>query len=97
MIKVRQGYGSLSEPCKTLEGCVLEGTLDHGDDPVMAWAAENAEAKTDENGNIRPVKPDHKSNKRIDPIVGTIIALAVAGVTVPDGPSLYESAGADCL
>lgn len=84
MVEVRQGMASMSEPCKELERCVIEGTLDHGGDPVLAWMAENVQVKTDENGNIRPVKPDHAgSAKRIDGIVAAVMAIGVGMVSEP--------------
>ena len=84
MVKMRQGVATLSGPCKELERCVIEGVLDHGNDPVLAWMAENVQVKTDENGNIRPVKPDHAgSAKRIDGIVAAVMAIGVGQITEP--------------
>ena len=84
MVEMRQGAKSLNLPCRELERAVIEGTLDHGNDPVLAWMAENVQVKTDENGNIRPVKPDHAgSAKRIDGIVAAVMALGVGMVTEP--------------
>lgn len=84
MVKFRQGVASLSGPCKELERAVIESALDHGNDPVLAWMAENVQVKTDENGNIRPVKPDHAgSAKRIDGIVAAVMAIGVGLITEP--------------
>jgi phage terminase large subunit-like protein len=50
--------------------------------------AENVQVKTDKNGNIRPVKPDHAgSAKRIDGIVAAVMAIGVGLINepVPDG------------
>jgi len=91
MIEVRQGYGSLSGPSKTLERQVLGRTLDHGNDPVLEWMAENAVAKVDENGNVRPVKD--KGKRKIDGIVALIMALHALDAVVPEGPSIYETPG----
>lgn len=77
-IQVRQGYASLSESCKHLEASVAEGSFKHGGNPISAWMAENVEVQTDVNGNIRPVKPQHGSNKRIDGIAAAVIAIAVS-------------------
>lgn len=94
MVKMRQGVATLSGPCKELERCVIQGVLDHGNDPVLAWMAENVQVKTDENGNIRPVKPDHAgSAKRIDGIVAAVMAIGVGLITSPEGPSIYETPG----
>ncbi len=93
MLEVRQGMASLSDPCKELERCVIEGVLDHGNDPVLAWMAENVQVKTDENGNIRPVKPDHAgSAKRIDGIVAAVMAIGVGQITEPEGVSVFSTA-----
>jgi phage terminase large subunit-like protein len=84
MVETRQGAKSLNLPCRELERAVIERTLDHGNDPVLAWMAENVQVKTDENGNIRPVKPDHAgSAKRIDGIVAAVMAIGVGMVTEP--------------
>ena len=92
MIKMRQGVATLSEPCKELERCVIERQLDHGNDPVLAWMAENVEVKTDENGNIRPVKPKHgASGKKIDGIVAAIMAIGVGQITEPQMASVFDS------
>lgn len=85
MVKMRQGVATLSGPCKELERAVIEGVLDHGNDPVLAWMAENVQVKNDENGNIRPVKPDHAgSAKRIDGIVAAVMAIGVGMITEPE-------------
>ena len=92
-IAVRQGYASLSEPCKHLEASIAEGTFRHGNNPVSNWMAENIEVETDVGGNIRPVKPKHGSTKRIDGIVATITAMAVAIVSPDDDVSAYDEPG----
>jgi phage terminase large subunit-like protein len=93
-VKMRQGMASLSGPAKELERCVIERKLDHAGDPVLEWMADNVQVKTDDNGNIRPVKPDHSaSGKRIDGIVAAIMAVGVAQLVQPDGPSIYSEPG----
>lgn len=93
-VKMRQGVATLSGPCRELERCVIEGVLDHGADPVLAWMAENVQVKTDENGNIRPVKPDHNgSAKRIDGIVAAVMAIGVGLITEPAGVSVFDLTG----
>ena len=93
-IQVRQGYASLSEPSKHFEASVASGTLRHGGNPIATWMAENVEVQTDVNGNIRPVKPEHGSNKRIDGIVAAIIAIALAIACRDDSTgSIYDTPG----
>jgi phage terminase large subunit-like protein len=86
---VRQGYQSLSEPTKRLRALVLEGQLRHGGHPVLRWMADNVVVRTDENENVRPIKPS--SRQRIDGIVATIIALSRAHAG--DGGSVYDQRG----
>ncbi|HOX23564.1 MAG TPA: terminase large subunit, partial [Elusimicrobiales bacterium] len=62
-----QGFASMSGPSKELLRLVLAGKLQHGGNPVLRWMADNAVAKTDPAGNIKPDKA--KSTQRIDGIV----------------------------
>lgn len=96
MVEVRQGVASLGESCKALEKAVVSGKLDHSEDPVMRWMAENVQVKTDDNGNIRPVKPAHGSVKKIDGISALATAIA-AGGPVDEATSIYNEPGAMIL
>lgn len=94
MIKVRQGFASLSEACKELEACVIAGTFGHGGNDILEWMAENVEVETDANGNIRPIKPKHgDATKRIDGIVACVTAMAVciASPSAAQALDYYES------
>jgi phage terminase large subunit-like protein len=90
MVVVRQGYASLSAPTKFLERLVLGSTaarplLRHGGHPVLRWNADVVQVRTDDNGNVRPVKPERdQAAKRIDGIVAVINALHVAGAAVEE-------------
>jgi len=49
--------------------------LRHGGNPILRWCADSVEVRQDDNGNIKPVKPDRvKSARRIDGIVALIMA-----------------------
>jgi len=77
-IQVRQGFASFSEPSKLLEACVVEGSLQHEGNPVLAWCAENIEVETNPYGDIRPVKPEHNAwGKRIDGLIAVAMGIAV--------------------
>lgn len=96
-VALRQGYATLSAPSKELERCVINGTLDHGNNPVLEWMASNVEVQTDVNGNVRPVRPEHNSgSKKIDGIMAAVFMIAVA-MTANDGPSIYEQPGQTAL
>lgn len=80
MVPVHQGYRTLSAPTKSIERQILGSTpkapmVRTGGNPIMRWMADCVEVRTDDNGNIKPVKPDRvKSSKRIDGIVAWIMA-----------------------
>jgi len=80
MQRFGQNLQSLNEPSKRLEADLKEGRVAHGDDPVLRWMAGNAAVYTDASGNIRPVKPDHASGKKIDGIVAAVMARGLAMV-----------------
>lgn len=69
-VEIRQGYRTLSEPMKDIEGVIYEGKLIHFDDPVLLWAISNVVATKDPAGNIKPDKS--KTKMRIDPAVALI-------------------------
>lgn len=73
MIGFGQGFASMAGPTKELEKRILEGTLNHGGNPVMRWMASNIATEQDAAGNLKPSKK--KSTERIDGVVATIMAL----------------------
>ena len=92
MVKVRQGAPTLSAPCKELEACVLSGTFDHGNNPMLEWNAENIEVIADANGNVRPCKPRHGDSRKIDGLAACVIAMACS-LAAKTKSSIYESRG----
>ena len=92
LVPFRQGYKSMSPPAKELINFMLNCKLEHGNNPVLRWNADNAVIEQDPAGNIKPDKA--KATQRIDGIVAVIMALdrAIrhAGET---GPSIYETRG----
>ena len=91
MVKMRQGFQTLSEPMKLLEAMVLERKIAHGGHPVLRWMASNVAAREDSNGNIAPAKD--KSTGRIDGILALIMALGRATVQPEKKVSVYEGRG----
>lgn len=76
MVEVRQGFASMSDPCKEIETRVLGRLLRHDGHPVLRWAVSCCSVKQDPAGNIKPVKPDRlKTGKRIDPVVAMANAM----------------------
>lgn len=74
VVRVDQTFANLHEASQHLETLVLAGRLNHGGHPVLRWNAQNAAVKRNAQGEIRPVKDDHK--RRIDGIAATVTALS---------------------
>ena len=89
VVEVRQGYRTLSEPTKDLEGCILNHKIVHYDDPLLTWAVGNVVVQTDENANVRPTKA--KSGNKIDPAMALIIAHTRAHVDDKNYININES------
>lgn len=68
-----QGFVSMSPPAKMLEILIRTGQLKFDGDPVLRWALQNVELRTDPAGNIKPDK--QKSGGKIDPIVALCMAI----------------------
>jgi phage terminase large subunit-like protein len=99
MVPIRQGYASLTSPCKELERAVYGSTpaaplFRHGGHPVLRWMADCVEVRQDDNGNLKPSKPDRrKSAKRIDGIAACVNALARGITHEEELTSAYETGG----
>lgn len=78
MVKFPQNLRNMNEPSKELEGRLKAGTLRHGSHPVLDWMAGNVQVVTDASGNIRPVKPEHNSPRKVDGIVAAVMAIGRA-------------------
>lgn len=78
MEPVRQGYATLSPAVKEMERLILGRRLSHGGHRLLRWNIDCAAVRADQNGNVRPVKPDtRQSAKRIDGWVSGLNALAM--------------------
>ena len=73
MIPFGQGYASMSPPTKEFYKLLMEGKIQHGGNPVLAWMAGNVVVDTDPAGNIKCTKA--RSPEKIDGIVAAIMAL----------------------
>jgi phage terminase large subunit-like protein len=71
-----QGYASMSPAAKQFEKHVIEGTLQHSGNEVLAWMAANVAIERDAAGNIKPSKK--VSTERIDGIVAAVMAVGRA-------------------
>lgn len=73
MVEFRQGMATMSPACKEFMKRVVDGTVHHGNNPVLNWMAGNIAVKEDPSGNIKPDKAT--STSRIDGIIALIMAL----------------------
>lgn len=73
---IGQGFLSLSGPTRELEKLLLSRKLIHDGCPVTAWMFDNCSVEIDAAGNQKPSK--RKSREKIDGVVSTVMALALA-------------------
>lgn len=88
VVEVRQGFFTLSEPTKDMEGAIAEQRLSHYNDPVLKWAVGNVVLTSDENDNVRPNKK--RSRFKIDPAMSLIIAHTRAYTHDENYPDINE-------
>lgn len=92
VLPLGQGWVSLSPAMKELDRLAALGRLRHGGNALLAWMIGNTDAKADDNGNVRPIKPNRNSPDKID---GVSAALdAVAGWLLDVGPEEDSSVSA---
>lgn len=72
-VPMRQGFGALSAPTKSLEKAVLAQQLRHEGHPVLRWCVSNVAVESDPAGNLKPSKV--LSTERIDAVVALIMAV----------------------
>ncbi|MEO8680277.1 MAG: terminase large subunit [Vicinamibacterales bacterium] len=81
IVEVPQTLKHLSLPTKDFGADVLDGLVDAGGNPLMAWMASNVVVYEDGPENIKPVKK--KSRGRIDGIVAAIMGRKLAALDDP--------------
>ena len=91
MVEVRQGFRTMSEPCRALEALILSGRLMHPQNVVLDWCISNCVLEIDSAGNCKPSKA--KSTERIDACSALVTALACMCSKDAENntPSIYES------
>lgn len=94
MVPIYQRYSGMAVPTDTFEKKLLASELAHGGNPVARWMMSCTEVKSDRQGNIMPMKPErHKTGKRIDGIVASIMGLDRAVSHAGDTGSGYDERG----
>lgn len=95
MVPVAQSPAGMGAPCFEFERLLVSGRLFHPKNPCMTWAANNIEVRTTYGGLITPNKPAEVAGqqKRIDPIVASILALERITRGVKPQKGAYEEHG----
>lgn len=73
MVECRQGFRVLSQPMKELGADLKAHLINFNNNPILKWCLTNTAIKTDENGNIRPIK-GQSQRQRIDGTVSLLIS-----------------------
>lgn len=94
MVRVRQGFITMSPPLKEVQRLVLLGRpaapmIEHGGNPVARWAIDNLAVASDAAGNVKPDK-EHAGDK-IDPISALVTAMSEALTRTEQARSGYSS------
>lgn len=92
MIKLGQGYASMSAPLKMINHLLLAGSPEkpmyiHGGNPLVRWQIDNLAVSTDPAGNIKPDK--NKAGDKIDGISAATDSMAMV-MTMDDAGSAYD-------
>lgn len=91
LVEFRQGFASMSPPMRDLERLIRTHELEHGNNPVLTWMADNLVAREDPAGNIKPDK--ERSREKIDGMVALIMALDRAMRHGGEAKSVYDERG----
>ena len=75
MIEVRQGAKTFSQPLKSLKADLIDKLINYNNNSILKWNLSNLSIKSDENGNIRPVKENQR--QRIDGAVSLLDAYTI--------------------
>ena len=70
-----QSIGSMNKPTRYFELITRNGQARIDDNPIMRWMLANCELKEDNNGNVKCVKMNKSSEKKIDGVASTMNAL----------------------
>lgn len=93
LMKVRQGFATMSPALKELQRLVRAGTperpmLRHGGNPAVRWQVDNLAVAMDPAGNVKPDKKN--SGDKIDAVSAAVTALSEAMTREPAQVSAYE-------
>jgi len=90
-VEFPQRLAVFAQPCAMFERLVLSKRLRHRGNPVLTWCLRNAKVRTDDNGNMRPVRPKRGDHRRIDGLVAAVMGLAGALKGESGRPDYYDT------
>lgn len=79
-----QTFRAMAEPTAYLQWLIGNGKLEHGNNPVLTYMANNAVAEKDRAGNTKVTKG--KEGEKVDGIVCLVMAIAAATLGAPPPP-----------
>lgn len=85
VIEIPQSMLQMSGPAKDFEADVLDGLIDAGENPLIAWCVSNVVVMRDGKDNIYPVKK--RSRGRIDPVIAALLARKLAALDLDAPPA----------
>jgi phage terminase large subunit-like protein len=88
VVEIPQTLQQMSAPAKDFEADVLDGLVDAGGNPLMAWCISNVVVHRDGKDNIYPVKK--KSRGRIDPVIAALMGRKLASMDTVVKPPSYS-------
>jgi phage terminase large subunit-like protein len=91
MVEFGQGYKDMTPALDEFERNLVNGELQHNDNPVLTMCAANAVVVADDAGNRKLTK--RLATGRIDGMVAAVMAMRRASLHAEEGPSVYEQRG----
>lgn len=93
MVKVRQGFVTMSPPLKEIQRLLLKGTpeapqLRHGGNPAVTWMIDNLAVAMDPAGNVKPDKA--RAAEKIDAVSALVTAMSEAMTREAPVKSAYD-------
>lgn len=93
IVEMRQGWATMSEPIKQFDKMIAMKQINHGGHKVLTWQASNAAIKSDPSENVRLIKDDGKTKRKIDALVAAVMAVARLRAGDAEAGNVYDSRG----
>ena len=91
VVAMGMGFMSMAPPMRELESRMLKRKINHGNNPIMRWMADNLAVKEDPAGNKKPDKAE--SQGKIDGIVSLLMSIDRHQRRIMKPKTIYEKRG----